>query len=144
MRHGAKLLDASIMENHKLKIVIVDRQELVRKHVDSFLQDSGHRSQTFERVSEFLVSDLPPDQVEVILIDPGPTQEIAEAAIIEIHNKFPEADLLIMDHVTLASRFALANNVFAYLKKPVRLAELELLLARIAQKRSSAEAATGR
>ena len=140
MRLNTNICDELEMENRKLNIIIIDRQELVRKHLDSFLHDSGHQTLVHENLADLRQASRHPGPCDVVMIDPGPTQEGAEKAIAEVHAMFPRADILIMDHVILKSHYALTHGVYAYLKKPIRLAELELLLARIAEKRSQSHA----
>lgn len=120
-----------------MKILIVDEQRLILKALSSFLGDSGHESYMAETVEEAVgLAGAGLAQVDVIVLDPGNVEDSARENIDRLHNTYQSADLLITNQLTLRSSYAYSRGVFAYLRKPVKLAELELLLARIADKRN--------
>lgn len=131
-----------MMQNQKarrLRMLIVDEELIVRKTLESFLNDLGHEVETFATISELLSASAgkPKAGVQVILLDPGSARLRGEAGIREIHERYPEADLVVMSghNSILPLSEALAQGVYAYLSKPIRLGELELLLIRWSESR---------
>jgi CheY-like chemotaxis protein len=78
-----------------------------------------------------------PGDMDLILVDTGAPREMEEQIVRQIHYRFPGADIILMSggKATISHQCAIASRVFGYLHKPVRLAELELDLARIKESR---------
>ncbi|HUT56030.1 MAG TPA: response regulator [bacterium] len=125
-------------------IILIDEEKIVLKTLGDFLADLGHEVLSFNSVLELREGTGPEasghelaSSADLILMDTGAPKEQQGNIIEKIHADFPSADILLMsDHrLTLPSTVAISNRVFGYLQKPVRLAELELDLARIKEGR---------
>jgi len=129
-----------------MRIDIVDDELIVLKTLESFLNDLGHQVQTFSSVSELLGASagkgLP---VHVILVDTNEPHGRGGEVIRDIHRHYPEADLVIMSghNSILPLKEALAQGVYGYLNKPIRLGELELLLIRLSESRANLKSRSG-
>ena len=119
-----------------MRILVIDEQRLVLSILKDRLTDSGHQVLTSPSVAEALGTNKGGEpEVDVIIIDPGTVREVVIDAVDKIHSTFPGADILLINHVQLDGQYALSRDVFAFLRKPLHLAELALLLARIREKR---------
>lgn len=107
-----------------------------------FITDLGYRVATFPSVSEILSE--PSDSIDTILIDLDLPGEKGINTIRTIHERFPDTYILVIttNGSVLPSEVALSNDVYAYVSKPVRLGELELLLARVLERRARPDLST--
>jgi DNA-binding NtrC family response regulator len=129
-----------------MRIDIVDDELIVLKTLESFLNDLGHQVKIFSSVSELLVpsveNELP---AHVILLDATIPHGKGGQALRDIHQHYPEADIIIMSghNQILPLQEALAQGVYGYLNKPIRLGELELLLIRLSESRANLQSRSG-
>lgn len=125
--------------NKLMKIMLADKETLNVKILGDFLDDLGHevtRCNTITRACE-LATDYS-NSIDLMILDTGAPKGENLNVIQEIHRLYPSADLLIMSRGEgiLSFQEAISQGVFAYLNKPVRLSELELLVTRVGEKRS--------
>ena len=70
---------------------------------------------------------------DVIIVDLKMPKENGIKTVSEIHRRYPGSDIVVMSSI-LPFKEAISNSVYSYLKKPVHLDELELILARISER----------
>gem|GEM_PF-6305264 len=121
-----------------MKILIVDYKELVLSTLGAFMKDCGHEIFTAKSAEEAVERDGEGEDIDAILIDPGDTQYVVNSGVSKVHNRYPGADIVLMGFGSMDGDFALANGVFAFFKHPLHLCELEVILARISEKRALA------
>jgi len=137
-----KYLEALIIKSEKtinMKIVIVEEKPLISKMLYGFISDLGYEVLCFNSVSDFNKSrSRGSGPVDLIFIDPEMPKGQGLGIIKEIHELNLEADVIIISdgNNMIDPRQAINNGVYSYLNKPVRLAELELLITRVQEKRS--------
>ncbi len=119
-----------------MKILVVDFKELVLTTLGDFMRDCGHEILTAKSVEEAVDRDGEGKDIDAVLIDPGDTQYVITSGISKVHDRYPETDIVLMGFGTMDSDFALDNGVFAFFKYPLHLCELEVILARIREKRA--------
>jgi len=119
-----------------MNIYVVDEEKIVVRVLCDFLSDLGYEVFPFYSVSELLKSEpAEPSSVDLIIIDLGRlSQDGAIEVIRSTHERYPDTDIVIMSTV-LPYNEAISQRVYSYLRKPFRLEELELLLARLTQSR---------
>ena len=126
------------MEKAVMKILVVDENALNRKIICSFIKDLGYEVTCFETPSDLKsLHKQYPVPFDLILLDPQAPKGKSHRIVIQIHELYPGADIVIMseDDLVLAAEDAIKSRVYSYLKKPFRLALLELMLARVNEKR---------
>jgi DNA-binding NtrC family response regulator len=122
-----------------MKIAVIDESPLTLKIITDFLADLGHEGSSFSSVIDLKEKQSRnPGTVDLILVGLEAPKVQDQLIINEINEQYPSADIVIMSggESVLDSREAVSHRVYSYLKKPVRLAELELLITRVREKRS--------
>jgi len=121
-----------------MKVCLIDEDEIVTKVLSDFLSELGN-----EVVSSLSILELPNNPskettaVDLVIVDPGMLQqEDAVRVIRDIHERYRGADIVVVSSV-LPFGEAISQGVYAYLRKPIRLEELELLLSRLEQRRNN-------
>jgi DNA-binding NtrC family response regulator len=116
-----------------MRICVVDEDNLAVSIFKDFLEKLGFEVEGFESPSALLeMSSDNRGRVDVILMDPGPVKGRVEDIVGKAHASCPGAYIVLMSYedVTLPFESAISNRIFGYLRKPVRLTELELILTR--------------
>ncbi len=118
-------------------IHLLNDELIVTLTLQSFLTDLGHEvviAHSASGLFENLTRSLQP--VDLILSDLRLPDREGIGLIHEIHRRYPGAPIIVMTGYspTLSPDEAVANGVYAYLRKPVRLSELELLLVRVSER----------
>lgn len=121
-----------------MTVYLLDPDPLVQSTLRNFLGDLGYHVHLFDRYDQLAQTAPADDPAQVILLDPGPQGKELIRVIAQLHTRFPLAHLVPMTHrgATLSLDQALTHGVFAYLNKPIRLSELQLLLVRIQESRT--------
>ena len=131
--------DSNIDSAGQMRIYLIDQNELELKVVNDFLTSTGCKVNCFESTAQLSgARDQLGTNVDLILVDPGVAKEDHRREIEAIHSLYPGADIVIMsaEDSSLSLEQAMEHGVYSYLNKPFRLAELELLVARIKEKRN--------
>lgn len=131
----AKILKGK--EQVNMLVILVDQESLVLQIIGDFLRDAGHNVKKFRSYDDLAKNRKErAEEPGLILIDPGAGSQAAEKIICGINEHYPSAYIIIMssENTTLPYETALTRKVFAYIKKPVRLNELELLVARVKER----------
>jgi DNA-binding NtrC family response regulator len=120
-----------------LTIVAVDENQMILKVLNDFLKEFGHQVYTYCSFEELMDKHPPARPADIIFICPNHSAEHSRAIVNQTHQLHPQADIVIMrdNHGLLSFEDAISNNVFAYLSKPFRLGEVELMVRRITEKR---------
>lgn len=137
---GGKGNPMPVQENLNMRIYIADDELIVLRTLESFLEDLGHQVRTFSSVAELLDGGAEREQsVQVILLDATLPSGRGGETLQDIHRHYPESDIVIMSgyNPILPLKEALAQGVYGYLNKPIRLGELELLLIRLSESRAN-------
>jgi DNA-binding NtrC family response regulator len=107
--------------------------------IRDFVVNLGYEVSSFHTVSDFRESRIEnPGPVDLILVDLEAPKAKGQVIINKINDICPSADIVIMSDGkgVLDFQEAVSHRVYSYLNKPVRLAELELMIARVKEKRS--------
>lgn len=135
-----------VQNSQPTRIYLVDEELIVLKTLQGFLRDLGYRVRSFFSVGELMAcpqNEIHP--VNVILMDLNLPEEDSVKVIRDIHQRYPETDIVIMTGHSplLPVKEALSNGVYGYLNKPIRLGELELMLIRVTEGRSKSRSPNG-
>ena len=130
----------NLVARHTSTIYVLDSERIVLTTLQGFLADLGFAVETFASLTA-----LGPEQpdhdsaVDVILLDPSLPGQTSGQVLRALRGRFPKAALVVMTGVSgvLPLAEAVSQGVYAYLNKPIRLGELELLLLRILESRAS-------
>ncbi len=120
-----------------MRICLTDYQPLVLTMLGDFLRDLGHEvfcANSGEQMLQALdQSEKPIDLVIADLEMPGCS---GNSLVRKLHELFPKIPIILMTGaaLNLSPQDALASGVQAFLRKPIWLSELELLLARISHR----------
>ena len=127
---------AAARNNPGNRVCLISEEPIVLSILQSFISDLGYRVFAFRSASDLLTE--PSEPVGIILIDLDLTGQKSIETIRAIHERFPDTYILVItsNGSVLPSEVALSNDVYAYVSKPVRLGELELLLARVSEKKN--------
>jgi CheY-like chemotaxis protein len=120
-------------------IFLADNEPIILRVVSEFLRDLGHETTLAASGDELLtlLKNQPPPSVIIIdLMMPGWS---APALLEKIHLLQPTVPIVVMSQQsqTIPTQDAIANGIHAYLRKPIILSELEILLLRIDKKKES-------
>jgi len=123
---------------HRMRVCIVGEESIVTQTLRGFLSDLGHQVAVIGTTDE-LLDRLAVQPVDVVITDlhmPGNV-----APIREVHQRHPDVAIVMMTagHPPLSMEEALSCGVYAYLHKPISLAELELLLVRLSERHSQGD-----
>lgn len=123
-----------------MRIYLVEEENIVKRIIRDFLTELGHEVVVINvpyNLPDSLSKNLHP--VDLIIMDfPATDRETTVRMIRELHERRPEIPFVLRaSSVVLSADEAVQCGVYAYLHKPVRLAELELLLTRLSERRSS-------
>jgi two-component system C4-dicarboxylate transport response regulator DctD len=118
-----------------MTIYLVEEDSLIRSALQDFLSDLGHDVfvvNTLSELSDALDAHHP--GVDLIIIDLPPADKEAPLLMRKVHEDHPDIPFVVMtvSGTLLPVEEALRCGVYAYLHKPIRFAELELVLARLA------------
>ena len=117
-----------------MRIYIIDEEFIVTKTLQGFLNDLGHEVVSCNSLAEFLgYHNGDNGSADVIIVDLKMPKENAIRIVSEIHRRYPDSEIVVMSSI-LPFKEAISNNVYSYLKKPVHLDELELILARMSER----------
>ena len=120
-----------------MKILIIDREPIVRSTLQDFLEDAGHDVRTIE-TPEHLDLDLTAKDfnADVVIMETQRPQERSNQRIDQIKAQFAHAAIFEMNNTPPlhfdGSAAPRAVGVQAHLRKPIRLAELDFLLHNLA------------
>ena len=121
-----------------MKINVVDENELVAKTLREFLGDLGHSVRTFSNAKELLASlEKNRSPGEIIITDLSLHRKDTVSLIREIYNLFPDVRIVAMSASisTLPPDLAVSCGIYAFLRKPVSLSELELMIIRLSERK---------
>ena len=122
-----------------MQIYLIDNELIVLKTLQRFLNDLGHDVDSFKSVSEFLNKKIQMNgNIDVIIVDLKMPKQDGIRMIRTIHDKCPNSDVIVMSSI-LPFQEAILHGVYSYLQKPIYFDELELILARIAEKQNNTQ-----
>ena len=130
-----------------MRICLLNNESIVATTLQSFLFDLGYEVVSVASVSELL--DHPEEirqPLDLIISDFPIPGAHGLTQIGEVHRQYPDVPIVMMTdkRPRCSSREAISNGVYAYLRKPISLGELELLLVRVSERRAVRRAkATG-
>ena len=122
---------------NNLVIVAVDENQVILKVLNDFLTDLGHRVYSYCGFEDLKAKHPSSTPVDIVFICPNLSDQHTKEVITQTHKIHPQADIVIIrnSHGLLSFEDAISNNVFAYLSKPFKLGEVELMVTRIGEKR---------
>lgn len=120
----------------RMRVCVVAEDDVVRGMIDDFLTDRGHVVVPIKYLSD-LPDTLARDTgaIDVIIAPLPGGSEWARKLVHGVHRTHPEIRFVAMtaQGSVISAQQAVSCGVHAYLHTPVRLAELELVLIRLAQ-----------
>ncbi|MFH1567973.1 MAG: diguanylate cyclase [Gemmatimonadota bacterium] len=123
-----------------MHIYLVEVDSYARQMVIQHLQGLGHRVRALSAPADLLGSlgvDADPADLIVSDLPPGRSQPVCEALRL-VHRRYPAIPVVLrVSSAVLPATDAVHCGVYAYLSKPFRPAELELLLIRLAERQAS-------
>jgi len=125
-----------------MRICIAEPNVIVAATLQEFLSKLGHQITTFRQASRLLHAPIPHDlRIDLLLVDLPDRTDTSSSLLRALHNRFPESDIIAATggENGIATEEATRSGVFAFLRKPVRLAELELMLLRVEERRCTSE-----
>ena len=124
-----------------MRIFIACEEQIVAKTFRDFLSDLGHDVVCFKSVCELLdEQEKRSGWADLIIIDPHAGNRNDTNLLYEVHKWSPEVPIIVTTthESILPPDEAISYGVYAYLRKPISLAELELLLSRLPGRLSDA------
>jgi DNA-binding NtrC family response regulator len=124
--------------SQRLVIYVVHNDGLVRQTLLEFLADLGHAARTIASLAELLAElEAHHGQVDLVIAQLELLGPQGAELLRETHQRRAELDFLLItnDGPRLTASEAHAAGVFAYLREPLRLYELELWLARLGERK---------
>ncbi|MCC7265022.1 MAG: hypothetical protein IT369_21095 [Candidatus Latescibacteria bacterium] len=123
-----------------LHIYLAEAENYARQVVARWLADRGHRVSLVgapEALLDALAAD--PDPTDLILADLPPSRsEAIGQTLRQVHRRYPLIPVVLRtSSALLPTSEALHCGVYGYLNKPFRSGELELMLARLAERQVS-------
>jgi DNA-binding NtrC family response regulator len=112
-------------------------EELVTIHtLSDFMTDLGHNTSyvfSEDHLLNFFFEHRP--DPDVIVLDLGLFKTKRVELLQKVNGRFPEAPIIVISDMGshLSPEDAIASGVHAYLRKPVSLGELEIILLRLAE-----------
>jgi PleD family two-component response regulator len=128
------------MKTPALHIYLVEAENYARQVVAQWLRQRGHRVSLLSASEELLdVLAADPDPTDLILADlPRSQSQPLSQSLRQVHRRYPLIPVVLRASSTLLpAAEALQGGVYGYLNKPFRPAELELMLARLAERHAS-------
>ena len=122
-----------------MRICLFDNDQIVTKTLEGFLSDLGHEVICIKSAYELLDSLEREEQpVDLIIGDFSLPKDNVVALIREVHHRYPNIAIVITttQGPILSTSEAISYGVYGYLRKTIRLAELELLLTRLSESRT--------
>ena len=122
-----------------MRIYLVEEENVVRQIIRDFLTDLGHEVIVLDALDDLLDTlTTDPHPVDLVIVDlPTPKRDAIARGMREVHRHHPEIPLVVrVSGALLSADEAVQCGVCAYLHKPVRLAELELMLIRLSETRT--------
>lgn len=119
-----------------MRIHLVDDEQIVITTLRDFLVDIGHEVVIAHSAGEAL-ENPPPGPVDLIITDLYMPNKSGMEMIREVHRHYPETPIVVITGYgpVFSLQEAIAQGVYAYLRKPIHLSELELLLVRMSRER---------
>jgi DNA-binding NtrC family response regulator len=127
-----------MMGNHKMRIYLVSNEPIIGKTLQNFLSNLGHEAVPIKSACELLEKLWNESQPDVIIGDFYISEDRAVTLIRELHKRYPDTAIVPMtvDKPIISAQEAISYGVYAYLRKPIHLYELELLLVRLSEYRA--------
>jgi DNA-binding NtrC family response regulator len=125
----------SMFRVQSMQIIIFSNDSLLNEVLMDYLTDRGHRVTNFEAFPELnKMLQKNGSEPDLLLIDCNMEHVRKFIPIKQWHQSFPYIPIIFITPISgvLPVDEALTYGVYAYLRKPVSLSELELLLNRIA------------
>lgn len=132
---------ADIGQKFVMKILVVSEELILLKALGDFLKDLGHDvtgESSAARLEEPEHQDASP--MDLILVDTEAPKGKSSRIINRIHKLYPDADIIVISSTGANNplSYSVSHRIFSYMKKPVRLADLELLITRVMERRAGA------
>ena len=124
-------------DNHRMLIYLVDNDSIIIKTLENFLSNLRHEVVSIK--SAKLLDDLKKKpQPDVIIMDLHIPEDRTIAQIREVHKQYPATAIVLMtdNKPILSTQEIISYGVYAYIRKPIHLYELELLLVRLSEYRA--------
>ena len=123
-----------------MRIYLVSNEPIIRKILTQFLSNLKHEvvsiKSTFELLDKLEAETQP---IDLIIGDFNMPEEKTISLIHKIHKQYPDIPIIITvtDGPLFSAREAISYGIRAYLRKPIYLSELELVLEQLFKSRTN-------
>lgn len=116
-----------------MRIYLIEENELVNHTIHAFLTDRGHEVMAVSTVETLLTGGLQGKRmVDLVVVGVSCADSSAVRLLRKVHAWYPAVPVVVMtEGGSLSGVEAMAYGVYAYVRKPVRLVELELVILRM-------------
>jgi DNA-binding NtrC family response regulator len=123
-----------------LVVIAVDENQTTLKIINDFLSRLGHKVLIFTDLPSFRKDGPSDTPADIVFFSPDSMEEKSDDQIRRAHELYPGADIVVMTNgqKPLCFENAMDYGVYTYLNKPFKLGELELIVARIGERRGNA------
>jgi DNA-binding NtrC family response regulator len=122
------------IRSNDMHICLITAEPILATTVGDYLHDLNHATEHFRSTRELLDSNRAPELVFDVMIDEvvGSVQS-ARSSLSRLHDSYPDVPVIVMltNAATLTPEDAVALGIHAYLRKPISLSELDLMLRRL-------------
>jgi DNA-binding response OmpR family regulator len=124
-------------------IYLITEEPILAATVGEHLGGTGHVVTSCRDADEAFAAHASCGQsCDALLVDIAGPDHVARTVLNSLNGGFPGVPIIVMltNGTTLTSEAALSLGVHAYLRKPISLRELELVLLRLPEQQDAAEA----
>jgi len=124
-----------------LNVCIVHSDPVIRMTFEDFLESLDHKVITFEHSQEAQRSDSALSELDVFIAGICAPEAKRPCGVADLHARFSDVPIIaVADYgFSVPAEKSVASGVYAYLRPPFHLEDLELLLARICERRNLGE-----
>jgi DNA-binding NtrC family response regulator len=120
-----------------MKIYVIHDNAVVVQTLLEFLSELGYSPTPLRSASELLTGRENGRKADAVLVKRDVVDEGFVGTLHELHQRRPRSAFILVGSAlgSLPAAQAISCGVYAYLREPIRLSELELVLARLGESR---------
>jgi len=122
----------------RLKIYLIIKEKIITQTLEEFVTSLGHQVITLPSIDELLETFKNDSQRKALVIsEESLFRKQARSTIRKIHKQHPSLLFVVIteNRPIFSTKEAMSFGIYGYLHKPISLAELELLLVRLSEKK---------